>query len=154
MKYSEFKNWVTRGTNYYVRHHDGKVYIILCTWPLNPGENEQPLKKKLLSISENKVGILDSYEGLLLLTKKERLALQKLAYRYSRTPLDKRRNVHYGFQLDNGCYVYESEETFDGSTSHITIDATEKRHLAFSNRKGVEHLNSFMKGKIVSDDDD
>lgn len=83
MKFKELKSRVATlslGTenNYRVEHYAGQT-VILNSFAL-------------YQINENIVGSFREANDVVIIPERDRLALQKLAYKYSRTPLDKRRD--------------------------------------------------------------
>lgn len=157
MKYSEFKDLVSRGTKYYLRRSDDHTSIYLR-------EDDKEYSDKLLFlVYENVVGVVGIYErGLRLLTDKERLALQKLAYRYSRTPIDERHDIKYGFKLDNGSYLISNDvKTVAGNgwgaapsavLSEYCVSTSEQ--YPFESKAQAAKVSKLFKGQIVSEDDE
>ncbi|MEY2374576.1 hypothetical protein AB3X83_03250 (plasmid) [Lentilactobacillus buchneri] len=83
MKFKELESRVATlslGTenNYRVEHYAGQTVIVNSF--------------ALYQINENTVGSFREANDVVIIPERDRLALQKLAYKYSRTPLDERRD--------------------------------------------------------------
>lgn len=83
MKFKELKSRVATlslGTenNYRVEHYAGQTVIVHSL--------------ALYQINENTIGMFREANDIGIIPERDRLALQKLAYKYSRTPIDERRD--------------------------------------------------------------
>ncbi|RRG11664.1 MAG: hypothetical protein DUD35_05520 [Lactobacillus sp.] len=118
MKFKELKSRVATlslgtGSNYRVERNTGSTIIMNLFG--------------LYQISETTVGSVREANDIGIIPEHDRLALQKLAYKYSRTPLDERRDepkfqvrMMYG---DSKSYLNFLKEDFNGQTSGSLIIA-------------------------------
>lgn len=150
MKYSEFKQGVeTLGLSLL---KDGRnIYV------QNDSEQET-----ILRIIDDGLALTD-YENIYTwnLETDKRLKLQKLVYKYSRTPIDERHDIKYGFKLDNGSYLISNDvKTVAGNgwsapsavLSEYCVSTSEQ--YPFETRAEVEKTSKPFKGQIVSEDND
>lgn len=109
MKFNELKNKVATlslrtESNYRVEHYAGQTVIVHSL--------------ALYQINENIVGSFREANDVVIIPERDRLALQKLVYKYSRTPLDERRDepkfrVRMIFS-DDWSYLNEVKHNFSG----------------------------------------
>ena len=109
MKFKELKSRVATlslrtESNYRVEHYAGQTVIVNSF--------------ALYQINENTAGSFREANDVVIIPERDRLALQKLAYKYSRTPLDERRDepkfrVRMMFS-DDWSYLNEVKHNFSG----------------------------------------
>lgn len=114
MKFKELKSRVATlslGTenNYRVEHYAGQTVIVNSF--------------ALYQINENTVGIFREANDIGIIPERDRLALQKLAYKYSRTPIDERRDEpkFRVKMLPNDVYSYLHQSA---DAKHLFVDSS------------------------------
>ncbi|MEE8823720.1 hypothetical protein LASUN_13230 [Lentilactobacillus sunkii] len=145
MTFMEFKQAIKKlSDEYFLYFNKGDLYV-----SANFDRNSWFLK-----VDQHDVGVFAINDEFSKLNRHNRLKLQKLAYRFSRTPIEQRASRNYGFQLDNGYYVKQFSITKDdvtGSPIHLEIDLSTIK-LTHGDKRAMQLIEPFLKGHIVEAD--